>query len=120
MTVHDGANSPQYFQNLFPGATEISKFCAPLSLVAVAMFSLASDLLLPKPSYGDEPEYTLAPIVKDASPLDLLAHDPILPVEQGTPKIDTSSGSIQHSLSNDLPYSVTDEANPGSCPSFAA
>jgi hypothetical protein len=67
---------------------------------------------------ADEPEFTLAPIIKDASPLDLLAHDPILPVEQGTPKIDTSSGSVQHSLANQLPYSVTDEANPGTLSQF--
>jgi hypothetical protein len=67
---------------------------------------------------ADEPEFTLAPIIKDASPLDLLAHDPILPVEQGTPRIDTSSGSVQHSLANQLPYSVTDEANPGTLSQF--
>jgi len=69
-------------------------------------------------AFGDEPEITLAPIIKDTSPLDLIARDPILPVVQGQPKIDTTSGSVQHSLTNDLPYSVTDPASPGSLSEF--
>jgi len=69
-------------------------------------------------AFGDEPEITLAPIIKDTSPLDLIARDPILPVVQGQPKVDTTSGSVQHSLTNDLPYSVTDPASPGSLSEF--
>jgi hypothetical protein len=94
---------------------------ATISLVAVSIVTLMSAAMTTAraaDNNGDEPEFTLAPIIKDASPLDLLAHDPIIPVEQGTPKINTSSGSVEHSLANDLPYSVTDEASPGQLSQF--
>jgi hypothetical protein len=53
-----------------------------------------------------------------ASPLDLLAQDAILPVKKGVPEVDTSQGSIQHTLTNELPYSVTDPGRPGALSQF--
>jgi hypothetical protein len=67
---------------------------------------------------SDSSEVTLPPIVKDVSPIDFLAEDPIVPLLSGAAKTNTSEGSIQHTLTNDLPYAATDPSSPGQTSQF--
>jgi hypothetical protein len=67
---------------------------------------------------SDSSEVTLPPIVKDVSPIDFLAEDPIVPVLSGETKTNTSEGSVQHTLTNELPYAATDPSLPGQTSQF--
>jgi hypothetical protein len=79
--------------------------------------ALISIVFITNASASDS-EITLPPIVKDVSPIDFLAEDPIVPVQQGTTRTNTSEGSVQHTLTNVLPYAATDPSQPGQTSQF--
>ena len=57
--------------------------------------------------------------MKDVSPIDFLAEDPIVPVLAGPVQRPTlRKASIQHTLTNDLPYAATDPSRPGQTSQF--
>jgi hypothetical protein len=85
----------------------------PIWVIAFLFISVASAA-----ETSDSPEITLSPIIKDASPLDFLAQDPIVPVQEGVPRLDTGEGTLVHTFTDELPYSSTDPGSPGSLSQF--
>ena len=63
-------------------------------------------------------EFILPPIIKESSPADSLAEDPIVPSRSAKTGLSSGSGSVSQNLEDDLPYSVTDPGRPGGLSQF--
>jgi hypothetical protein len=81
-------------------------------------FSLAlSALALASPSWADD-EFTLPPIIREASPVDSLSLDPIIPSRKQETSLSSGSGSVDKNFEDEMPLSVTDPGRPGSLTQF--
>jgi hypothetical protein len=84
--------------------------------IRCVIFSLTFFIVFSGLAWSDE--YVLPPIIKDASPVDALSNDPVIPADQGSTALTGGDGSIDQTFEDELPFSVTDTGRPGGLTQF--
>ena len=77
------------------------------------MFLILMILISLQSTFADT-DVDLPPIIKSGTPGEVLLDDPILPALNGMTQYNSGTGTVQNSLQNQLPLSVTDYGRPGS------